>query len=221
MKKYKNLFYVVLDFEATCEDGKLIFPQEIIQFPAVLVDGCTFAVLDTFNVFVKPKHNPTLTPFCCDLTGIQQEQVDAGVSFMEALMLFYKWLENHNLLKRSFTFVTWGNWDLMCMFPAQCELVKLQVPRRFTSWLNIKYAVNSLGSIHPSVSCKDIVTKYFHLPWIGTEHNGLHDSLNVSQLLPIVLGSMYNPPSLTYLNVYGRKKWEAIQQNWHMKGKKQ
>ncbi len=31
-------FLVVLDFEATCDDGKRIEPQEIIEFPSLLID---------------------------------------------------------------------------------------------------------------------------------------------------------------------------------------
>ena len=119
MKSFKNRqFYVVLDFEATCQDGELMLPQEIIQFPAVLVDGYSFQVLDTFNTFVKPQHSPVLTDFCKSLTGITQTEVDGGVSFPSALAQFQEWLQSHKLF-HNFTVVTWGNWDLMCMLPAQ------------------------------------------------------------------------------------------------------
>ncbi|WVZ62750.1 hypothetical protein U9M48_012458 [Paspalum notatum var. saurae] len=41
-------YYVVVDFEATCEKDAPIYPQEIIEFPAVLVHGVTGELLSAF-----------------------------------------------------------------------------------------------------------------------------------------------------------------------------
>ncbi len=35
-------YYVILDFEATCDQGKTPKPQEIIEFPSALVCGRSF-----------------------------------------------------------------------------------------------------------------------------------------------------------------------------------
>ncbi len=213
MKSFKNRqFYVVLDFEATCKDGDLMTPQEIIQFPAVLVDGYSFQVLDTFNTFVKPQYSPVLTDFCKTLTGITQEEVDKGVSFTTALSQYQEWLKNHGLFN-NYTVVTWGNWDLMCMFPAQCELSSVSVPWCLRTWCNLKYVINRVIGIHPKVTCKEVVTQYFNLPWHGTVHNGLHDSLNVSQLLPYFANNGQMLP-LTHLTNHGRKRWHHIQRSF-------
>lgn len=209
----KRQFYVALDFEATCRDGELMKPQEIIQFPAVLIDGYTFQVLDTFNKFVKPQITPVLTDFCKTLTGISQEEVDKGVPFSVALSQFQEWLQSHGLF-HNFTVVTWGNWDLMCMLPAQCDLIGVAVPWCLRTWCNLKYVVNRVAGIHPKVNFKDVVTQYFQLPWIGTAHNGLHDSLNVCQLLPFFVNPSGAPLPLTHLSTYGRKRWQSIQQTF-------
>ena len=42
-------FYAVLDFEATCEEGARIRPQEIIEFPTVLLDGATLEPVAEFH----------------------------------------------------------------------------------------------------------------------------------------------------------------------------
>ncbi|VAH75435.1 unnamed protein product [Triticum turgidum subsp. durum] len=42
-------FFVVVDFEATCVKDARIFPQEIIEFPAVLVDGATGRIESAFR----------------------------------------------------------------------------------------------------------------------------------------------------------------------------
>lgn len=214
MKNFKNRqYYVVLDFEATCKDGDLMSPQEIIQFPAVLVDGYSYQVLDTFNRFVKPQHSPELTEFCKTLTGISQEDVDKGITFATALSQFQEWLQSHGLFN-NFTVMTWGNWDLMCMLPAQCDLIGVAVPWCLRTWCNLKYVVNRVAGIHPKVALKDVVTQYFNLPWIGSAHNGLHDSLNVSQLLPYFTYSKSVPLPVMHLSTYGRKRWQNIQKTF-------
>ena len=39
-------FFIIIDFEATCIRGPdIIRPQEIIEFPAVLVDAATLEVV--------------------------------------------------------------------------------------------------------------------------------------------------------------------------------
>ncbi|EMS57607.1 ERI1 exoribonuclease 2 [Triticum urartu] len=71
-------FFVVVDFEATCVKDARIFPQEIIEFPAVLVDGATGRIESAFRR---------------ELTGIRQEDVDGGVELGEALWMHDSWLK--------------------------------------------------------------------------------------------------------------------------------
>ena len=64
-------YILVLDFEATCDQGGLK-PPEIIEFPTVLLNTRTLKIEDEFHYYIKPKVNPILRPFCIELTGIQQ-----------------------------------------------------------------------------------------------------------------------------------------------------
>ena len=59
-------YFVVLDFEATCDDGGTVpkSKQEIIEFPAVLLDGKTLEPVDELQVYVKPVIVPKITKFC-------------------------------------------------------------------------------------------------------------------------------------------------------------
>ena len=72
-------YFVVLDFEATCEEGGKLRPQEIIEFPTLLVDVTSGNVESIFQHYVRPEINPILTEYCTDLTGIEQSQVDNGI----------------------------------------------------------------------------------------------------------------------------------------------
>lgn len=51
-------YYVVLDFEATCDKDTSPEPQEIIEFPSGLLSAETFETIDQFSSYVRPLHNP-------------------------------------------------------------------------------------------------------------------------------------------------------------------
>lgn len=68
-------YFVVIDFEATCDKERTPYPQEIIEFPSVLVSSVTGQLEACFQTYVRPTCNQLLTDFCKDLTGIQQVQV--------------------------------------------------------------------------------------------------------------------------------------------------
>ncbi|KAG8230208.1 hypothetical protein J437_LFUL009270, partial [Ladona fulva] len=65
-------FFLVLDFEATCERNVKLDPQEIIEFPCLKINGKTMIEEKTFHRYVKPRYSPVLSPFCVELTGILQ-----------------------------------------------------------------------------------------------------------------------------------------------------
>lgn len=64
-------FYLVLDFEASCNDSGA-FQHEVIEFPTVALNAHTLKIESEFHAYIKPVLNPLLTPFCTSLTGITQ-----------------------------------------------------------------------------------------------------------------------------------------------------
>jgi len=91
-------YFLCLDFECTCKENDQTFQNEIIEFPIVLLNAHTLQIEDTFHSYVKPKLNPTLTPFCTKLTGITQAQVDAAPYLPQVLQQVHKWLISKSLL---------------------------------------------------------------------------------------------------------------------------
>ena len=79
-QQQKYDYLLVLDFEATCGNkGYEPKPQEIIEFPCAMISTKRkFEVVSIFHEYIRPIHNPTLTTFCTELTGITQ------VSFIKA-----------------------------------------------------------------------------------------------------------------------------------------
>ena len=78
MKPQHFDYLAVLDFEATCErNGNQLKPQEIIEFPCVLLNVKNgLQVEATFHRYIRPVHHPLLSPFCTELTGITQVRIN-------------------------------------------------------------------------------------------------------------------------------------------------
>jgi len=181
-QRYPHL--VVLDFEATCLENTKIVPQEIIEFPSVLINTSTLEIEDQIQIYVKPVHNPQLSPFCKQLTGIQQQWVDDGVLFEEAYQRYNKWLEEKGLLTNpeSFIIITCGDWDLKTMLPGQLQL-QPKTPRlpHFQKWINVKKLFSKCYQSHAPGMVG--LLNYFQLDLEGKHHSGIDDCKNIARIV--------------------------------------
>uniref|UniRef100_A0A803L3W5 GRF-type domain-containing protein n=2 Tax=Chenopodium quinoa TaxID=63459 RepID=A0A803L3W5_CHEQI len=174
-------YFVVIDFEATCDKERNPHPQEIIEFPSVLVNSRTGQLEDCFQIYVRPTHNQLLSNFCKDLTGIHQSQVDKGVTLSEALLMHDKWLEDKGIKNTNFAVVTWSSWDCRVMLESECRFKKIEKPLYFNRWINLKIPFNSMfGSAKRNL--KEAV-ELAGLTWEGRAHCGLDDAKNTARLL--------------------------------------
>jgi inhibitor of KinA sporulation pathway (predicted exonuclease) len=63
--------------------------KEVVQIGAVRLDGKSLAVLEEFELLVRPRINPALSPYFEKLTGITNAEVAArGVDFADAYRRF-------------------------------------------------------------------------------------------------------------------------------------
>ncbi len=191
IKKQPFDFYVVLDFEATCDDGKVPEPQEVIEFPSVLLSGETFEVVDQFESFVRPLHNPELTSFCTELTGITRQQTDQAPLFPEVFAKHSAWLRSHGLRVSpgdsgvDFTFVLCGDWDLKTMFPVQCKACTpplTVIPYPYRQWINIK---KHFAAYHGTGKAPGMpgMLKQLNLQLTGRHHSGIDDCRNIAKIV--------------------------------------
>ncbi|XP_002960949.2 3'-5' exoribonuclease 1 [Selaginella moellendorffii] len=171
-------YFVVIDFEATC-DSTVFFPQEIIEFPSVLVAVHSLSVEDSFQTYVKPTFNPQLTDFCKRLTGIEQTQVDNGMALAEALVKHDKWLEDKGVKSKRFGVITWTDWDCKVMLDFECRLKGLTKPSYFNKWINLKSCFQE--KFGDKFNLKKAV-QHAGLQWQGREHCGLDDAKNTASL---------------------------------------
>ncbi|RLN22086.1 hypothetical protein C2845_PM07G06860 [Panicum miliaceum] len=178
-------YFVVIDFEATCDKVNNPFPQEIIEFPSVLVNSATGKLEECFQTYVRPTYHQFLTDFCKELTGIQQIQVDRGVPLGEALLMHDKWLEDKGIKNTNFAIVTWSNWDCRTMLESECRFKRIRKPPYFNRWINLKVPFHE---VYGDVRCnlKDAV-QLAGITWEGRAHCGLDDARNTARLLALMM----------------------------------
>jgi 3'-5' exoribonuclease 1 len=214
-KEIMNSYYYdcicVVDFEATCERdaNQRSFPsgplaaalsrlevpsspsvpstQEIIEFPAHLVDVKTREIVSSFHSFVKPSKSTNLSSFCTELTGITQAEVDVAQSFPQVLDSFEDWLYS-NLKKHSyesFAFATDGSWDFAHFFANSCLLNEIPYPSYAKRWINIRKVFTSHYKIH--ASSLNHMLNHLGMEFEGRKHSGLDDSKNIARVLTRML----------------------------------
>lgn len=178
-------YFIVIDFEATCDKERVPYPQEIIEFPSVVVSSITGQLEGSFQTYVRPTCNQHLTDFCKDLTGIQQIQVDQGVTLSEALLRHDKWLESKGIKNANFAVVTWSDWDCQVMLESECRFKRIRKPPYFNRWINLRVPFHEVFG-GGRCNLKEAVEKA-GLSWQGRAHCGLDDARNTACLLALLM----------------------------------
>jgi len=176
-------YFLVLDFEATCDSPTNIDPQEIIEFPVLKVNGETFKTESTFHSYVKPEIYPELSSFCSELTGIIQGMIDNQPVFKTVFQNFLDWMRKENLTSEvKIAFVTCGDMDLDYLLPLQCRISGIEVPDYMHCWINIK---RSFCEIRPYTWPDNLskMLEHCELEPEGELHSGLDDSKNIARVL--------------------------------------
>ncbi|XP_008059390.1 ERI1 exoribonuclease 2 [Carlito syrichta] len=197
--KSKQLFayLIVIDFESTCwNDGKRHHSQEIIEFPAVLLNTSTGDIESEFHAYVQPQEHPILSKFCMELTGIKQAQVDEAVPLKICLSQFCKWIHKIQQQKnitfatgvsepstsdvKICAFVTWSDWDLGVCLEYECKRKQLLKPVFLNSWIDLRATYKLFYRRKPkglSGALQEVGIEFS-----GREHSGLDDSRNTALL---------------------------------------
>jgi len=171
MKQTKT--HIVFDLEATCEDKAINphFDNETIEIGAVkIVNG---EIVDEFQNFIKPVRSNQLTEFCKNLTHITQEQVENGLTFLEAISEFQKWAgENAE-------FLSWGFYD-------RKQLEKdLAYHGMSANWLcnhrSIKHEHQEIKGLSRGVGVIKAL-RMEGLQFEGTHHRGIDDAKNIAKI---------------------------------------
>ncbi len=187
MSHYRYL--ACLDFEANCVEGGKLYPQEIIEVPIVIYDVKNQRIDPSkqFHAYCRP--TIPLTPFCTQLTGITQDQVDAAEPFPVVLKRLDEWIQRHRFNTSNLLLVTHGSWDLQMAFPAQCAHTTSPIRPLFRTWCNIKKLVGC--KIHGL----DNMLRSYNLTFDGRAHSGIVDATNLARLVDVMVrqGIAFHP----------------------------
>ncbi|XP_042172641.1 ERI1 exoribonuclease 2 isoform X2 [Oncorhynchus tshawytscha] len=188
-------YLIVIDFESTCWRERNSYGQEIIEFPAVLLNTSTGEVESEFHTYVQPQEHPILSEFCTELTGITQQQVEAGVPLHICLSRFSRWLQTLEHQRgvvfprdqrapvaehRPCAFVTWSDWDLGVCLLYECKRKQLYRPAVLNSWIDLRATYRLFYNRKPkglNGALQDLGIQFS-----GREHSGLDDARNTAHL---------------------------------------
>lgn len=170
------MHYLILDLEATCWSGySPASRQEIIEIGLVRLSHFG-RVHGTFQRFVRPGEFPDLSQFCKDLTGIQQEQVDAAASFAVVHEQLLDWLDE---AEEEFLVCAWGDKDKLLLLE-ECVAYGLD-GQLYTRYLDLKKAYHEFRNLkHRQGLMKTLEKEGFEFE--GVHHRALDDAKNLTKL---------------------------------------
>jgi len=224
--------FLCIDFESTCinaDDPTLnnptklskdqltwLYPNEIIEWPVVLLQWRTSPLgkwelyeANRYRRFVRPLWRPILSPFCIDLTGISQEEVNQAMTLDQVLKDF-----DQNFVKpqRLFTaenrtvWVTDGPWDFRDHFVKSTFLARIDLnslPRYLRSPISLIDLRHLLKAFIPNVCHVPMPASLslfnamaaFGLEFQGHQHSGIDDAHNIGRLFAQLVVASTSPYS--------------------------
>ncbi|MFD7382123.1 exonuclease domain-containing protein [Streptomyces anulatus] len=177
----------VVDVEATCWEGQPPPGQvsEIIEIGLTVVDLRAGERLAKHRLLVRPARS-TVSPFCTELTGLTQAEVDGGLSFAEACRTLAA--EHRTGL---LPWASWGDYDRN-QFTRQCRATGAEYPFG-QSHTNAKVAFTAAYGLRRRPGMDQALT-VAGLPLEGRHHRGDDDAWNIAALV---------------LDLAGRGAWPA------------
>lgn len=168
---------LIIDLENTCmpeSERPADYHHQIIEIGAAWVTP-TGELLAKFSTLVQAE-NP-VTPFCTELLGITQADVDGGLPFAEAMQA----LARFSSLYSSTTWASWGAADLKSL-NADCAHHGLESPLAGWTHRNLKKEWAKARKINQVGMKKALELDKIALE--GTHHRALDDVLNIVKLMP-------------------------------------
>lgn len=169
-------FVNVVDVEATCWPGAVPAGEssEIIEIGVCVVDAGDWRRVARRRILVRPRRS-RVSPFCTELTGLTQSDVDDGVEFADACALL-----RDELRGRLRTWASWGEYDRR-QFERQCAAGGAEYP--FGSrHINVKERFAAAFGLRRGVGMSSALDRA-GLPLEGRHHRGDDDAWNIGALV--------------------------------------
>ncbi len=168
--------YIVFDLEATCWEGNTIGRvQEIIEIGALRIDAYG-SIGDTFQRFVRPVQHPVLSPYCRNLTGIEQSDVNAARTFQYAGGALIAWIEAGD---PEHVLCSWGSKDRDILM-RECRDHKLP-DDWLDSYIDVKAQYHQLKGLKRRSGLRKSLLRE-GITFDGNHHRALDDAANLGTL---------------------------------------
>ncbi len=166
----------IIDLEATCWEGSPPhgMANEIIEIGICILNLETLERSEKRSIVVKPKHS-SISPFCTELTGWTQTDVDAGISFAQACQILER-----DYYSRSRTWLSWGEYDRK-QFERESVAKGVQNPVG-KKHINAKAAFGQARN-HGKKLGMDGALKLLGWTLEGRHHNGADDAWNIARIV--------------------------------------
>jgi len=180
-------YLVVVDFEATCDEG--ISPkvtrsnQEVIEFPWVVIHVPSCQIVDKQQFYVRPEWSEDLTEFCTTLTGITNDMVRNAPHLSQVMGQFDEYVEKHFTSQhKSFCVLTDGDWDLKVCLLQETNKKKIERAAHYKQFFNLKEEFLKVFPSSHTTSLKGML-KELNLRMEGRHHSGLDDCVNIAGIV--------------------------------------
>ncbi len=169
--------FIIYDIEATCWEGRPPSKiQEIIEIGAVRLNRYG-EVTGSFNRFVRPVLNPTLSAFCRELTTIEQQEVDRAATFPEVAERFQDWAE---IFYEDYLLCSWGSFDRK-MLIQDCRLHDMEYDWVEDHHINLKQQYHDIKRLRRRRGLRSAVQAE-GFEFTGIHHRGISDAENLAKL---------------------------------------
>ena len=141
-------------------------------------------ILAEFQTLVRPVLHPRLTPFCRQLTGITQADVDGAPLFPEVAARLASFAQLHQAEG-----ARWGSWGQYDAKQLARDSARHGIANPLASFehINLKRQFAKTRKIKEVGMARAL--QMIGLPLDGSHHRGLDDARNIAKLLPFSIGS--------------------------------
>ena len=182
----RNLALFDAEFTARTEKDRGI--QEMIQcaflvYEIQVKDNVLMFISEEpifdYTTFVKPVYNQCLSEYIKELTGIEQEDVDCGKSFCEAIEDMYNAIKAYDVQK----ILTWG--PDKRVIKGNCNIINCNLFKARTIYNkldDVSRKISDMCGYNMAISQRKICNQ-LGVTEVGEHHNAYYDAKNLSKII--------------------------------------
>jgi 3'-5' exoribonuclease 1 len=174
-----NHYYIIIDFECTCWEDRSFALNEIIEFPAIVMNSKTLQVEFEFHRYVRPIEHPILSDFCTELTGIEQDDIKFADTLDTVLDDFTEFLTLHKI--HNFTMCTDGPWDFAKFLHPETKRKEIEYPEWGKHWIDLRRRFQRSFRLDKWQNV-DRMLKMLGMEFQGRPHSGIDDARNIARI---------------------------------------